>query len=49
MKKLITLGFSILVFLSANAQTFSDSISQSINGAINFLINSQQKETIDTK
>lgn len=48
MKKLITLGFSIFVFQSAIAQIFSDSINISINGAINFLINSQQKETIET-
>ena len=48
MKKLITLSFSLFVFHFADAQNFSDSINASINGAIDFLIQSQQKETIST-
>lgn len=48
MRKIIILCFSIFIFQFAEGQTFSDSISISINGAIDFLINSQQKETIGT-
>ncbi len=40
--------FSFLIFNISQAQNFSDSINHSIDGAINFLINTQQKETIGT-
>ena len=47
MKKLFLIfNFSFLIFNFSEAQNFSDSINASINGAIDFLIHSQQQETI---
>ncbi|MEI7801057.1 MAG: hypothetical protein WCI97_00255 [Bacteroidota bacterium] len=48
MKKLITLSFSLFAFHFVNAQSFSGSINASIDGAIDFLIHTQQQETIGT-
>ncbi len=48
MKKLFVFTLSLFTFHFSYAQTFSDSINQSVTGAINFLINSQQKKTLGT-